>query len=55
MAIDNANRRLEITGNYAIKGAGAFLENSGSGSLDFVLDKGCIWKPGKALVQSNTT
>jgi hypothetical protein len=48
MAIDNSNSRLEITGNYAIKGAGAFLENSGNGSLGFVLDIGCIWKPGKS-------
>ena len=31
---------------YAIKGEGAFLENSGRGSLDFDQEKGCLWNPG---------
>ena len=31
---------------YAVLGEGDFLENSGSGSLEFDLEKGCRWNPG---------
>ena len=32
---------------WGIQCEGAVLENSGSGSLDFDLEKVCIWKPEK--------